>query len=122
MVFGNRFTAPKFEAAVNNELVDLVIEMHDAPRYLEIIYAFSHLPADRALLDLLVELHCLYWYAALDTEAELAIKPLVPEDFWCRVEANGPKLVDLEGKRVLTACDYHIHVTDEERQVCLMAN
>jgi hypothetical protein len=74
VVFGNCFTAPQFEAAVHNTLIDLLIDMCGALDYADIIYAFKHFPGDRALLELFVEMHCLYSYAALDTHAEPAIK------------------------------------------------
>jgi hypothetical protein len=116
VVFGNRFTAPQFEAAVHNEPVDLLIDMLGAPDYAHIIHAFKHNPGDRALLEIFVEMHCLYSYAALDKHAEPAIKDQIPQDFWRKLEAKGPKLVDLEEKRVLTACDYHIYASNKEPQ------
>jgi hypothetical protein len=104
VVFENRFTVPKFKTVVHNEL-----EMRSAPSYANVIYVFIHLPKDRSLLGLLVELHCMYWYGELDTAQELELESQVPLGIFHWAEEKGLKIVDLLVKEVLIPCGYIPH-------------
>jgi hypothetical protein len=120
VVFGHQYSAPVFQATVHNALVDKLVSMRPncAPSCADIVYAFNNLPADDALLELFVELHCFYGYEGLDTPEEMSVKDQMPKEFWERVTKKGVRFVDLEGRDVLKACDWHVYGSEEERWEC----
>jgi hypothetical protein len=111
VVCGHFITAPAFEAAVHNKLVDTMIAERKAPSHADIIFVFDKLPADHALLELFVELHSC-WGA--ESPEQMRTNPEMPFDFIRRVYGKGLKVVDVLAGNLLKACDFHVHGTEEE--------
>jgi hypothetical protein len=115
VAFGYNFTAPAFQAAVHNALVDLMVATRKAPSDEEVCFAFEELLADHVLLDFFAEMHCVWgsWNAQ-----DVRERGIVPEAFCARVEKKGLRFVDLLAGPPVKACEFHVHATEEERWEC----
>lgn len=112
IAFGYEFTAPAFQAAVHNELVDVMIATRTAPSDEEVCFAFEELPADHVLLEFFAEEHCVWgtWNAQ-----EMRVRGVVPEAFCARVEKKGFRFVDILAGSPVKTCEFHVHATEKER-------
>ena len=120
LVLADRFIVPEFQRAMNNNLV--AGRMKHAPYYELVIHAFENLPPSSPILKLLVDTHCLHWEPRTDEndQEEMELRPGLPHDFLIRVMIRYAELkADKDGKlKKLNRCDYHLHVSDEEKEKC----
>jgi hypothetical protein len=116
VVFGHRFSAPKFEAAVHNELVDLLIDSREAARWADVAYLIKNLPDHHVLRNLLVEQHRLYGVEVLP-DKEVQAHGIILRGFWRRVLDDGFLNPNLS-PQTRNVCEWHIHENEEEAQGC----
>jgi hypothetical protein len=132
LVLADRFLMPELLQAVNNDLV--ASRMKHAPYYELVIYAWENLPQGSPILRLLVDTHVANWEPKTDEgdEEELQLRPDLPHEFLVKVMIRYAEVADgvrktserekkgIEKGEVkgLKACDYHMHVDDEEKEKC----
>ncbi|KAF1849865.1 uncharacterized protein K460DRAFT_411672 [Cucurbitaria berberidis CBS 394.84] len=120
--FAERFLVPEFRKAVNENLVDDIskegyyIEVH---QMLELVQeAFTTIPLDRPILQLLVDVHCSLWTQCCEDDTisvnklpraflVRAMRTLHEELRWERESADEKKVY----------C-YYEHASDEEQKAC----
>jgi hypothetical protein len=120
-VVADRLDTPELWYAINNMFVKGLVEI--APWYESVIYAFANVPYERRLLQLMVDSHCRYSEALGDAnDDEEKLYPELPHEFLLRVMKRYRELRE-EGamNKDLNECDYHEHVTEEERARCTPA-
>lgn len=116
VLFGHEFLAPTFQAAVHNALVNALLACLDAVGEVNVTYLFKSLPADNALLELVVVLYC--YYGADKVAGNIGEGKREVAEYWRRVTEKGLKVVDpIDGARI-KACEYHVHEEDKERMEC----
>ncbi|KAH4037022.1 hypothetical protein HBI38_058290 [Parastagonospora nodorum] len=119
-VVAERLGAEEFLMIINNQYVE---NNFTAPWLAEVIFAFTHIPHDRRILNLLVDCHCNGSISrkelAFDEGPELQHQ--LPIEFFLRVMDRYAYLrqYDDGGEEPLfIKCDYHEHATEDERAVC----
>ncbi|RMZ66167.1 btb poz domain containing [Pyrenophora seminiperda CCB06] len=130
LVLGDRILAPKFHRVVRDIIISTMMKY--PPCYSTIIYGFAKLPKDHPMLDLMVESHCRLFCTESDAEKE--IQHLLPEEFLLRIMLRYGRLKSDMGPSTTrircvshfkslfpgwNPCDYHGHVSKEERSKCL---
>lgn len=120
-VVAERLGAEEFFMIINNQYVETNFT---APWLVEIIYAFSHVPHNRRILDLLVDCHCSGSISrnelCKDTEGP-ELQHQLPTEFFLRVMDRYAYLRQYDDGRdepLFIKCDYHEHATEDERAVC----
>jgi hypothetical protein len=124
-VVADQLVAPLFQQALNNAYVDLKVSKKKALIYESIIYAYANLPESCPILRLMVDSQCVYWRATHDTTSinsvqEIERRDELPHKFLVQVMVRMDYYRQLsDDKRKLNPCDYHIHITDDERKQCI---
>ena len=113
IVFGHKYMAPLFHAAVHNATVTFLVGRKIAPSPADIKYLHENLPKDHALRELLVELVSLH-----GTGAQSLAGSGLPEEFVKQVEAKIDERGIFLEKPELEDCDFHVHESEEERWKC----
>jgi hypothetical protein len=113
IVFGHKYMAPLFHAAVHNVTVTFLVGRKIAPSSADIKYLYENLPKDHALQELLVELVSLH-----GTGTQPLAGSGLPEEFVNQVEAKIDERGIFVEKPELEACDFHVHESEEERREC----
>jgi hypothetical protein len=128
LVLADRFLMPELLQLVNNDLVGS--RMKHAPYYELVIYAWENLPEGSPILRLLVDTHVANWEPKTDEgdEEEMELRPELPHEFLIKAmirfaEVGREREKDKDGKgKKLVACDYHLHVDEEEKEKCAGAS
>lgn len=116
-VFGDRFLVPEFRRAVNNSFVGHKLYQQASKLYSLAIYAFENIPADRPILQFLVDKHCFEWVADLDTKYDLEYYQKLPHNFLVRVMRRYNSLYLNSGHGFEEGC-YLEHTSNEEKAEC----
>lgn len=114
LVFGDRFSSPKFYRHVNTYLVDWLCALKCPPPYPTVIYAFEHLPSEKSILQLLAELQYLHWRPYMDTDEAQKLYDRLPQEFLLRVM----KKLGSSFEADVNVCKYHEHADGIERARC----
>ncbi|KAL5388999.1 hypothetical protein DPSP01_002702 [Paraphaeosphaeria sporulosa] len=119
-VFADRFLVPQYRVALYKYYANFCNVGGNPPYYDAIIYAFDNLPANSAILTLLVRTHCAYWNEGSDTadNGELELRQDLPQDFFFRVMAVAAKMRDKEKAKGIACCDCHNETTTTTREGC----
>jgi len=118
-VLADRLGAQELLNAVNNWIVGY--QANSSPWYDTVIYAFDNIPAARRILSMLVESHCRYSEEDDDAlhDGDHSLHTQLPNDFLFRVMKRYRQICeDRDWDREMNLCDYHEHVSEEERQKC----
>ncbi|KAI2485654.1 BTB domain containing protein [Pyrenophora tritici-repentis] len=117
LVPGDRILALNFHRAVRDAIIeDLIV---NCPWYKAIIYGFANLPKDHPVLDLMVASHCLDYTDNDDTKenGDFQRRSQLPVDFLIRVMLRYSFMKSQDwSKCILDPCDYHGHVSEEDRE------
>jgi hypothetical protein len=116
-VFGDRFLLPTFRQAVNNFFVRVLTDtcFLKPYRWLAISYAFANVPADRLILQLLVDECCNEWHEGIDTEEDFVAQRKLPAQFLLRVMRRSNEM--RHDINTSTRC-YEEHGSEQEKARC----
>ncbi|CAE7193345.1 hypothetical protein HRS9139_08941 [Pyrenophora teres f. teres] len=121
LIFGDRIVSPNFHQAVRDATINGLIGRGAPPYYFSIGYAFDNLPDDHPILDLIVEVQCREFSESMDTEdnGEIKGRAALPNDFLIRVMIRYSSFKENGWpESVINPCDYHGHVSEEDREKC----
>jgi hypothetical protein len=118
-VFGDRFVAPSFERAASNYLA-LAIQQHiyiEAIDQQDLIYAFENIPADRVIVQCLVDEFCVSWNDDVDIYSAIAMGRLPPEVL-CRVAKRFQEMTTMSSIENLRIRCYLEHESEKKKEMC----
>jgi hypothetical protein len=112
--------SPTFHREVRDSLIGDLVD--GAVYYEAVIHAFANLPARDSILELMVDSHCKDFDEDQDNEdnGEMERRSKLPHEFLLRVMLRYGRLMS-DGELAqadLDPCNYHRHVSDEEREQC----
>jgi hypothetical protein len=112
--------SPTFHREVRDSLIGDLVD--GAVYYEAVIHAFANLPARDSILELMVDSHCKDFDEDQDSEdnGEMERRSKLPHEFLLRVMLRYGRLMS-DGELAqadLDPCNYHRHVSDEEREQC----
>ncbi|KAJ4357907.1 uncharacterized protein N0V89_002484 [Didymosphaeria variabile] len=116
IVFGDRFLAFSFQAAVQKRLVKALVNINNPAWYASVLYTYANMTKDNPTLDLLAGLQFRFWDEETDDAhpKELTLRPGLPNDLLVRVMK---KFAAHRGKsrsrsQDLDHSDYHVRSRD----------
>ena len=124
LVLSDQILSPNFHRAVLEVTISDLMSKNSVSSYDNVIYGFAKLRTDHPILDLLVEIYCLEFYEAMDTDAngEIELRFQLPIEFLIRVMLRYSNLrLEIPSwpkNKDLNPCDYHGHKSKEERAIC----
>jgi hypothetical protein len=113
VIFGDSYTAAKFRSECEHVIIgDLV---HKGFPYFEpIILAFANLPSTNNVLRVMVDSH-VYGYNEAN---EIDLRAELPRSFLVQIMIRYSQVANKKVKPTLHECDYHDHVSEEEKGSC----
>jgi hypothetical protein len=122
-VVADRLGIQELLQRINNNFVD--VNIYVPPRYEEVIYAFSNIPAGRRILEKMVDSYCTCSSPSDDDlgTGQKELRNKLPFDFLLQISRRYQQRESDRNWRddpddELCACDYHEHASDEEREQC----
>ena len=122
-MFGDRFLTPAFHHLAHNTFVNVqfgegVDGGASGVSYATIIWAFDNLPSDSLILAMMVDLQCIAWNEEQDDEEEKRDLSQLPNEFLVAVMLKQNKIRVCDETTELSACDYHLHESEEKKKAC----
>ncbi|KAI4629083.1 uncharacterized protein J4E87_003344 [Alternaria ethzedia] len=122
-MFGDRFLTPAFHHLAHNTFVNVqfgegVDGGASGVSYATIIWAFDNLPSDSLILAMMVDLQCTAWNEEQDDEEEKSHLSQLPNEFLVAVMLKQNKIRVCDETTELSACDYHLHESEEKKKAC----
>lgn len=127
--FADRFVIPTLRTHANRAIIANCdyYTLANLPCCMETAFAFEHLPANDPILDLFVDLYCVYWnfgYTVEDYGLNNKFWFLqLPKELLVRYMIRTGKIREcndlaIESKIKLHCCSYHDHKSEEEQNRC----
>ncbi len=118
-VLGDRLQATAYRRAAEMSCVDYFVGKGSHACEQTIIFAFANLLTSSPLLQMLVDLQCAYFdRPAREDLVYQTFRHDIPKDFLLGVMERHAEFHSGKDWRPLQQCDYHGHVSNEERLAC----
>ncbi|KAH7389389.1 hypothetical protein DE146DRAFT_635111 [Phaeosphaeria sp. MPI-PUGE-AT-0046c] len=118
--FAYRVLASGFRKAIEHAIIGLIVVEDLLVRYATFISAFTVLPSESPVLRLFVDSQCYRSKEEFDDNdiKEKDLRDQLPNKFLVRVMLRYSNMVKDRAFLELNVCDYHDHLSKEERQEC----